>query len=107
MRQQYKITRLDETRSYIDRISSYPINIETRTVKTYIATEPPTNRASETITVEISNSLILLPKEPMRRRYYDQRVGWFASSQTDYGSEKQRSASVRYLDRWRLEVKEV
>lgn len=102
----YKIQRLDETRSYIDRISSYPQNIESRTVKTYVANEPPQNRESETITVEISNSMILLPKEPMRRRYFDQRVGWFARQQVDYGIDKQRAAKVRYLDRWRLEVKD-
>jgi len=106
MRQSYKIQRLDESRSYIDRISSFPMNIETRTVKTYVASEPPTNQSSETITVEISNSMVLLPKEPMRRRYFDQRVGWFARAQTDYGLDKQRAASVRYLDRWRLEVKD-
>jgi hypothetical protein len=49
--------------------------------------------------------MILLPKTPMKRRYFDQRVGWFTSSQTDYGLEDQKSKRVRYLDRWRLEVK--
>lgn len=106
MRQSYKIQRLDESRSYIDRINSYPINIETRSVKTYVASEPPTNKASETITVEMSNSMVLLPKEPMRRRYADPRVGWFARSQVDYGLEEQKTASRTYLDRWRLEVKD-
>jgi hypothetical protein len=41
----------------------------------------------------------------MKRRYFDQRVGWFSRSQTDYGLENQKSKSVRYLDRWKLEVK--
>jgi hypothetical protein len=106
MRQVYKMQKLDETRSFIDRISSYPMNIESRHVKTYIATEPPTNKASETITVEISNSMILLPKEPMKRRYFDDRVGWFARSQADYGLDNQKTTSRTYLDRWRLEVKD-
>jgi hypothetical protein len=106
MRQVYKMQKLDETRSFIDRISSYPMNIESRHVKTYIATEPPTNKASETITVEISNSMILLPKEPMKRRYFDDRVGWFARSQVDYGLDNQKTTSRTYLDRWSLEVKD-
>lgn len=50
--------------------------------------------------------MILLPKVPMERRYYDERVGWFTSGQTDYGLDNQKSETVRYLDRWRLEVKE-
>ena len=54
----------------------------------------------------LNNSMILLPKEPMKRRYFDQRVGWFTSAQTDYGIDNQEAATVRYLDRWRLEIKD-
>ena len=50
--------------------------------------------------------MILLPKTPMKRRYFDQRVGWFARSQVDYGLDVQESKSLKYLDRWRLEVKD-
>ncbi|GAK93622.1 hypothetical protein JCM19298_959 [Nonlabens ulvanivorans] len=50
--------------------------------------------------------MILLPKEPMKRRYFDQRVGWFARGQQDYGLDAQETKTVRYLDRWRLEVKD-
>ena len=42
----------------------------------------------------------------MKRRYFDQRVGWFARSQIDYGLDVQESKSLKYLDRWRLEVKD-
>ena len=42
----------------------------------------------------------------MKRRYFDQRVGWFARGQVDYGLEDQRSRELTYLDRWRLEVKD-
>ena len=50
--------------------------------------------------------MILLPKEPMKRRYFDQRVGWFARGQVDYGQDAQKSKTLTYLDRWRLEVKD-
>lgn len=102
----YQVSRLDNSRSYIERVSSYPENIEMRHVKTYFANRPPSNRDVGSISVEMSNSMILLPKEPMQRRYFDERVGWFDSSQTDYGLKDQRSKTVRYLDRWRLEVKD-
>ena len=105
-RKQYKISKMDKTRSYIDRISSYPQNIEIRNVKTYISAAPPSNSSVGSVTMELSNSMILLPKTPMKRRYFDERVGWFTSSQTDYGLDAQKSKSVTYLDRWRLEVKD-
>ncbi|WP_299187013.1 zinc-dependent metalloprotease [uncultured Aquimarina sp.] len=105
-RKRYKITRLDASLSYIDSIRSYPLNIETRHVKTYNAGEPPSNASTGTISLEMSNSMILLPETPMKRRIFDQRVGWFARGQTDYGLEAQESKTIRYLDRWRLEVRD-
>ena len=100
----YRVTRMDKSRSYINRVSSYPKNIEVRHVKTYFASRAPSGGGS--ISVEMSNSMILLPKVPMKRRYFDERVGWFGRSQIDYSLDAQKSKSVRYLDRWRLEVKD-
>ena len=106
VRKGYKISRLDSKKSFIDSIKSYPLNIEARHVKTYTASAPPSNSSTGTVSVEMNNSMILLPKEPMKRRYFDERVGWFTTSQTDYGDEAQKSKKVTYLDRWRLEVKD-
>ena len=104
-RKQYKISRLESNKSFIESVKSYPKNIEARHVKTYAASEPPSNSSTGTISVEINNSMILLPQNPMKRRYFDQRVGWFARGQVDYGLEDQRSRELVYLDRWRLEIK--
>ncbi len=105
-RRAFQISRMDKTRSYIERVSSYPRNIETRHVKTYFANRPPSNGSVGSISLEMSNSMILLPKVPMKRRYFDERVGWFARGQIDYGLDVQKSKTVTYLDRWRLEVKD-
>ncbi len=105
-RKRYKVSRLDGERSYIESIHSYPLNIEARHVKTYVAKEAPSNKSLGSISIEINNSMILLPEEPMKRRYFDERVGWFARGQVDYGLDAQESKTVRYLDRWRLEVKD-
>lgn len=105
-RKAYKISKVDKNRSYIERMSSYPKNIEVRHVKTYVSNKPPSNASVGAVSLELSNSMILLPKTPMKRRYFDERVGWFTSSQTDYGLDTQKSKSVTYLDRWRLEVKD-
>ena len=105
-RKGYKISSLNSEKSFIESIKSYPENIESRHVKTYNSSSPPSNSSTGTISLEINNSMILLPKTPMKRRYFDQRVGWFARSQVDYGLDVQESKSLKYLDRWRLEVKD-
>ena len=105
-RKAYKATRLEANKSFIESINSYPLNIEARHVKTYAAGAAPSNSSTGTISIEINNSMVLLPIEPMKRRYFDERVGWFARGQTDYGLEDQQSKTVTYLDRWRLEVKD-
>jgi len=104
-RKRYKVSRLESDKSFIESIKSYPKNIESRHVKTYAASNAPSNSSTGTISIEINNSMILLPENPMKRRYYDRRVGWFARGQVDYGLEDQRSKELTFLDRWRLEVK--
>ncbi|QTE21941.1 zinc-dependent metalloprotease [Polaribacter cellanae] len=105
-RKSMQVSRLDNSRSYIERVSSYPKNIEVRHIKTYFANKAPSNSALGSITLEMSNSMVLLPKVPMKRRYFDERVGWFTRGQTDYGLKDQRSKTLTYLDRYRLEVKD-
>ncbi len=105
-RTQYRVQRLDNERSYIESVKSFPTNIEARTVMTYIAGSPPSNSSTGSITLEFNNSMVLLPKEPMMPRLYDRRVGWFTTRQTDYGLDEQKTTTRTYLDRWRLEVKD-
>ncbi len=101
-RKSYKISSLNSKLSFIESIRSFPLNIETKHIKTYKSSDSRNGQ----ISMVLNNSMVLLPKEPMRRRYFDERVGWFTSSQTDYGIDNQEAETVRYLDRWRLEVKD-
>ncbi len=105
-KKRYKASRLDSNRSFIESVKSYPENIEARHVKTYLAGNAPSNSSLGSISVEINNSMILLPETPMKRRYFDKRVGWFERDQVDYGLDAQESKTVKFLDRWRLEVKD-
>uniref|UniRef100_A0A2B4RXV6 Methionine--tRNA ligase, cytoplasmic n=1 Tax=Stylophora pistillata TaxID=50429 RepID=A0A2B4RXV6_STYPI len=111
-RKSNKIGGFDAKRSYTDTVKSFPKNIELSTVKTYkLSKERTVEKRSlggafqNAVTMQINNSIIILPKKPMRRRYFDRRVGWFTTSQTDYGLDTQQAKTLRYLDRWRLEVK--
>lgn len=106
IRQKYKIQGMDEARSYIESIRSYPLNIEARSIKTYRSADPPSNTNSGTISLEINNSMLLLPKKPMMSRLYDRRVGYFSQTQVDYGSEAEKAKKLEYIVRWRLEPKD-
>ncbi|MGZ3871871.1 MAG: zinc-dependent metalloprotease [Mucilaginibacter sp.] len=102
----YKISALDNSRSYIDTIKSFPINTEVRVLKTYKASESPTDNTNAAITFELNTSMLLLPKTPMEARLRDERVGFFGQSQTDYGTDAQKAEVTSYIHRWKLEPKD-
>jgi hypothetical protein len=105
-REQFGVRRLDDNRSYIATVRSYPTNVEVRSVLSYDASKPPSNEETGTITLEMSHSMVLLPAKPMQARVWDQRVGFFRIDQTDYGRNEQRAQGRRYITRWRLEPKD-
>jgi hypothetical protein len=47
--------------------------------------------------------MVLLPREPMRVRHADPRVGWFTINQIDFGLDEQKAATRSVIRRWRLE----
>ena len=105
-REQYRVRSLDSDRTYIVSAKSYPRNIEIRHVLSYDAAEPPSNSAIGTISVEMNQSMILLPEDPMQPRLCDQRVGFFSVTMTDYGRDAQKAEERCYITRWRLEPKD-
>ena len=106
LRKNYKVKKLDASRSFISSIKSFPLNIEVKQDMTYDAAEPPSNRASESISLQMNQSMILLPEKPMQPRLFDPRVGFFTVSQYDYGSEALKADEKTYIRRWRLEPKD-
>jgi len=106
LRERYKVRGLDGNRSFIDTARSYPINIEVVHTQTYRAAAPPTNARTNTLTLLMNQSMILLPKDKMMPRLHDERVGWFTVSQYDYNSDALKSDRKTYIRRWRLEPKD-
>ncbi|WP_296385221.1 zinc-dependent metalloprotease [Winogradskyella sp.] len=106
-RKQYKVRNLDKSRSFINTMKSFPENIEVIQDFTYNASAPPVNTGDETISVQMNQSMILLPKVPMQPRYFDERVGWFTLSKYDYGSNELKADRKTYLRRWKLIPKDV
>ncbi|MFN3138674.1 MAG: DUF5117 domain-containing protein, partial [Allomuricauda sp.] len=106
LRQRYKVRKLDQSRSFINSIKSFPENIEVKQDFTYDASEPPSFSDTGSISLQMNQSMILLPEEPMTPRLNDPRVGFFTVSQIDYGSPKLKADQKRYIRRWRLEPKD-
>ncbi|BAO77405.1 hypothetical protein WPG_3175 [Winogradskyella sp. PG-2] len=99
LRTAYKVRSLDKSRSFINSVKSFPENIEVIQDFTYNAINPPVNTGDETISVQMNQSMILLPKVAMQPRLFDERVGWFTTSKYDYSSEELKADRKTYLRR--------
>ncbi len=98
---------VDKARSFITSMKAFPTNVEVRHILTYRGSDQvPDNRLTETLSLEMNQSFIVLPEEPWQPRHYDPRVGYFSIRQTDYGSEEQKAYENRFITRWRLDPKD-
>lgn len=102
-RRNFKIKGLDKSRSLIMGMKSFPENVLINHALTYRGDALPDNRTTGTLSIGMTQSMILLPDEPMVPRYYDERVGYFSIRQLDYGADEQRAPRRRYITKWRLE----
>lgn len=103
-----KLGVLLDDRSFITSIRSYPVNIEVRTIKTFSASVGAggAGAAAGALTFELNTSMVLLPKVPMRRRLFDNRVGYFANRYTLYGDDMQEVKEYDFIARYRLEPRD-
>lgn len=115
------LSSIASDRSYIENIQSYPINTEIRTVKTFNSSPPPQSfggpspfpqgrslpsaYAAGAVTMEVNTSMIKLPEAPMKRRFFDPRVGYFADQVTEFLDTVQRANRETFIVRWKLEPK--
>ena len=105
-RKQFEVKGLDNNTSLITGMKSFPQNVEVRHILTYDAKKLPSGSPVEVLSVEMNQSFIILPSEPMIPRLHDRRVGYFSISQYDYGLDEQKAAKRTYITRWRLEPKD-
>jgi len=62
---------------------------------------------SGSITALIHYSMTLLPEDPMMGRLADSRLGFFSDSFQDYGRDEHRVVDRAYINRYRLEKKDL
>jgi Met-zincin/Domain of unknown function (DUF5117)/Domain of unknown function (DUF5118) len=117
-RQRLNASMMDASRSYIERATPYPENIEVEVTHTYSrmptplgSTQPANPFAAAgmrpgSATVVLHHSMVKLPEHPMTPRLFDVRVGFFSIRQMDYGRDEHRAPHRIYITRWRLEKKD-
>jgi hypothetical protein len=93
-----KLGGLQADKSYIVGLKAYPLNIEIKTVKTYLV-------RNELMTFELNSSLVLLPSDTMPHRNFDARVGYFSTGYRNFDNPQGVKANYM-ITRWRLEPKE-
>src|SRR5262245_14363153 len=111
----------DASRSFVERVVSFPENIEVEATHTFAnPPEMPSPTASPappnpflgagmgtgSASVVMHYSMVKLPEKPMTPRLFDERVGYFSVRQTDYGKDEHRAPQRTYITRWRLEKKD-
>ena len=107
-----RVRRMDPTRSVVERVRSFPRNVEVSAVQTFEvdsvpgAAGGPPNRALNSITMLMNYSMVLLPDQPMMARLCDDRVGYFNISFEDYDEDRVSGPRRCFIKRFRLEPKD-
>lgn len=118
-KQLLSIQSFQKDKSFIQFVKSFPINTEIRTTKTFTTVAPqisrnptpkvgvdlPAGLDAGVVTMELNTSFILLPENPMRKRTFDKRVGYFANGYDVFEEDSQKAKTDVFAVRWRLEPK--
>ena len=88
----------DSDASKILEVKSFPENVEITSQMNFHA-EP------EPYFVQVRRSILLLPDEPMKMRYQDNRVGYFYTMYNWYSTDIDKVDTRKCIHRWRLEPK--
>lgn len=104
---------VDPKRSYIQTVKAYPGSIDVRFYQTWMADPAELRKSTDddeerrpTLGFIFHASLLVLPQEPMRGRFADDRVGYFNVPFDDYGTGEHGRARRAFIQRYRLEKKD-
>lgn len=109
---------MDPRRSFVEKITAFPTNIEVAASHTFTAPIPsrdsgpptPAPRGSSmrpgSATITVHFSMVKLPEDPMMPRLADPRMGYFSTSTTNFSNLVDHVERERYIARWRLEKKD-
>ncbi|MFN3649825.1 MAG: zinc-dependent metalloprotease [Armatimonadota bacterium] len=111
-------SRMDPSRTFLEKIKSFPRNIETVVLATFVPTAstgfrfgipsggPRRDSSLQSVSAVVRHSLVALPDDPMKPRLADSRVGYFSGQHYEFDRPDHRVAERTYIRRWRLEKKD-
>lgn len=118
----YGVSGLQSDRTYIDTMKVFPINVEIASTRTYAAaTSGGSDSSSEgtpgrktftpaaftgSVTIGLNTSIVLLPNEPMRKRLWDNRVGYFTTRVTYFDDDQHKTDREQIVARYNLVPKD-
>jgi len=102
-----KLGGLQGDRTFIDTMKVFPTNIEIATTRTYGTsnTNSPAARTGS-VTLGMNTSMVLLPAEPMRKRLWDERIGYFVNSFVRFSDKQHKTEHESFISRYRLVPKD-
>jgi hypothetical protein len=103
----------DPSRSFIERVATFEKNVEIEASQTFASPPAGAAGAGNPLAALLGGgprgtqvyhySIVRLPDVPMQPRLFDERVGFFNTTQADFGTSEQRVARRTFANRWRLE----
>ena len=107
---------MDGSRSYIEKVTAFPTNIEAEATQTFTSPVdqqggggrggPQAGMRPGSGTVVVHFSMVKLPEKPMMPRLADARVGYFTTATMDFSRPEHRAERREFVARWRLEKKD-
>jgi hypothetical protein len=109
--------QIDPARTFIERVATYPTNIETEATITLTNQPgrvggaggapagfgPPAAALPPSASFLVHWSMVKLPETPMMPRLMDNRVGFFSTSTVDFSRPVQKAETRTFITRYRLE----
>ena len=110
-RRRFRMQDVDGARSYIQRVKSFPQNLEISFYQTWVPDVKelykPVREGEESPASSMGflfhTSLLLLPEAPMPGRCADDRVGYFTTPFEEYGTREHGRVKRAFINRYRLE----
>ncbi len=109
----FHMRAVDPKRSYVQTVKAYPGSIDVRFYQTWMADPAELRKSTSddeerrpTLGFIFHASILALPKEPMRGRFADDRVGYFTVPFDDYGTGEHGKERRAFVQRYRLEKKD-
>lgn len=103
-----RLGSLQTDRTFIDTIKTYAQNVEVVTTRTYGVNESIVPASSTGyITLGLNTSIVILPKYPMRKRLWDERVGYFVKEYTIFSDKQHKTQKESLISRYQLIPKDI